>query len=89
MRIIISILVGIIAAVLVFMGMGLFINLIVSGATGDLRIILKVACWLVFGGFTIWVAIILGVLAGNAFDSVIDYFKIRNKWKQKRKSLKN
>lgn len=71
MKIIISLIVGVAAFIGVFFLTGALINFIVSGATGDTRVILKTVLWLFGFSWTFVIGIGVGIFTGKIISILL------------------
>lgn len=87
MRTFISILVGLAAFVGAFIGMNTLISLITSGMENqDLRTILKVVCWISGFGITVYIGVLVGILAGSITDILLKHKPLRSRIHGKRRN---
>jgi hypothetical protein len=72
MKTLISILVGIAAFVGVFIGVNYIISFLLSGIQNqDLRVIMRIVCWIFGFGATLFIGIFAGYMTGSITDILL------------------
>jgi len=83
MRIIVSIIAGLLAAWGIFLLDSLFINWIISDLTGTTHSLVRIGLWIVAIAWTTWLAILLGVMIGTFVNIAIEAFQETRKRKNR------